>query len=243
MADKIDQLKVKDAQGNDVLFDIDLPPDATPSISGLTVTGNVSDGTTTKTMTELLAGGGGSGSGVTLDTAQTITGAKTFSPSSGKTLFESGSFGIYRGDPSDGEIITFSMSHVTADLSLPNVSGTLALTSDIPSSTKLYLHTLYFLNEDKWGPAYIYIITTKATSLTWTTSGSSGYYTLPNILSCFLEGYKFGSGGGYQGIVEKSSTGSSIKLNKIYYIYNSNISSDEISNFYDYFVSETITAL
>ena len=56
MADKIDQLKLKDAQGNDVLYDIDLPPDATPSIAGLTVSGNVSDGTTTKTMTELLAG-------------------------------------------------------------------------------------------------------------------------------------------------------------------------------------------
>lgn len=55
MADKIDQLKAKDAQGNDVLFDIDLPPDATPSITGLTVTDYVSDGTTTKTMTQLLA--------------------------------------------------------------------------------------------------------------------------------------------------------------------------------------------
>lgn len=54
MADKIDQLEI-----NGTLYDIDLPPDATPSISGLTVSGNVSDGTTTKTMTQLLAGGGG----------------------------------------------------------------------------------------------------------------------------------------------------------------------------------------
>ena len=44
---------------------------------------SLSDGTTTKSMTEVLAGGGGGGSApenmVTTDTAQTITGAKTFS--------------------------------------------------------------------------------------------------------------------------------------------------------------------
>ena len=56
MADKIDQITL-----NGTSYDIDLPPDATPSISGLTVTGYVSDGTTTKTMTQLLAGGGGGG--------------------------------------------------------------------------------------------------------------------------------------------------------------------------------------
>ena len=54
MADKIDQITIGSTS-----YDIDLPPDATPSISGLTVSGNVSDGTTTKTMTQLLAGGGG----------------------------------------------------------------------------------------------------------------------------------------------------------------------------------------
>jgi hypothetical protein len=36
MADKIDQLKI----GN-TSYDIDLPPDATPSIAGLTVSGNI----------------------------------------------------------------------------------------------------------------------------------------------------------------------------------------------------------
>jgi hypothetical protein len=35
MADKIDQLKLKDAQGNDVLYDIDLPPDAEAVIAYL----------------------------------------------------------------------------------------------------------------------------------------------------------------------------------------------------------------
>ena len=48
---KIDQIEI-----NGFTYDIDLPPDATPSIAGLTVTGNVSDGSTTKTMTQLLAG-------------------------------------------------------------------------------------------------------------------------------------------------------------------------------------------
>jgi hypothetical protein len=36
MADKIDQLKVKDANGNDQVYDIDLPKDATPSITSIT---------------------------------------------------------------------------------------------------------------------------------------------------------------------------------------------------------------
>ena len=44
MADKIDQLKLKDAQGTDVLYDIDLPVDATPSIASLTTSGNVTVG-------------------------------------------------------------------------------------------------------------------------------------------------------------------------------------------------------
>ena len=52
MADKIDRLTIGSTS-----YDIDLPPDATPSISGLTVSGNVSDGTKTKTMTQLLSGG------------------------------------------------------------------------------------------------------------------------------------------------------------------------------------------
>ena len=41
MADKIDQLKI----GN-TSYDIDLPPDATPSIASLTVSGAISEGGT-----------------------------------------------------------------------------------------------------------------------------------------------------------------------------------------------------
>lgn len=44
MADKIDQIKLKNAQGTDVLYDIDLPVDATPSIASLTTSGNVTVG-------------------------------------------------------------------------------------------------------------------------------------------------------------------------------------------------------
>lgn len=51
MADKIDQLEI-----NGTLYDIDLPPDATPSIRDLSVSGNVSDGSITKTMTDVLNG-------------------------------------------------------------------------------------------------------------------------------------------------------------------------------------------
>jgi hypothetical protein len=39
MADKIDQLKVKDANGNDQVYDIDLPPNAEPNIISLTASG------------------------------------------------------------------------------------------------------------------------------------------------------------------------------------------------------------
>lgn len=35
MADIIDQIKVKNSQGTDVNYDIDLPPDATPAITSL----------------------------------------------------------------------------------------------------------------------------------------------------------------------------------------------------------------
>lgn len=41
MADKIDQIKLKNAQGTDVLYDIDLPVDATPSIANITLSGNI----------------------------------------------------------------------------------------------------------------------------------------------------------------------------------------------------------
>lgn len=58
MASKIDQIKIGSTS-----YDIDLPVDAAPSIASLNVTGSIqagslTDGTTTKTMTEVLAGGG-----------------------------------------------------------------------------------------------------------------------------------------------------------------------------------------
>ena len=40
MSDKIDQIVVKDSSGVDVSYDIDLPADATPSISSITTSGN-----------------------------------------------------------------------------------------------------------------------------------------------------------------------------------------------------------
>lgn len=44
MADKIDSVTLPNLQGVDTTFDIDLPPDATPSIASLTTSGNVQVG-------------------------------------------------------------------------------------------------------------------------------------------------------------------------------------------------------
>lgn len=49
MADKIDQLTYQNSQGTNVSYDIDLPPDATPSITSLTASGNIEGGAIKKT--------------------------------------------------------------------------------------------------------------------------------------------------------------------------------------------------
>ena len=49
MADKIDQLIYKNSSGTNVAYDIDLPPDATPSIVSLTASGNIEGGAIKKT--------------------------------------------------------------------------------------------------------------------------------------------------------------------------------------------------
>lgn len=48
MADKIDQIKI----GN-TSYDIDLPPDATPTVASITVSGNISDGTNSITVANI----------------------------------------------------------------------------------------------------------------------------------------------------------------------------------------------
>ena len=91
----------------------------------------LSDGTTTKTVTEILAGGGTPENMVTTDTEQEISGSKTFGSQTLAIKNQNGSVTRILG----------SNSTVSSSVYLPDTAGTLALTSQIPAVPTNYVTT------------------------------------------------------------------------------------------------------